>query len=225
MCPFCYIGKRKLESALAQFPGKNNVVINWHSFQLDPSLKHEPGKDLYSYLSDRKGISFEHSKHLHDQLTQTAKENGLIYNFDKAVIANSFDAHRLIQMAKEHDLADAAEERLFKAYFTEGKNVADHSTLIELGHDIGLKREEISSMLQSNQYSKEVNKDIEEARHLGIRGVPFFIMNSKYAVSGAQPIELFLQTLKTSYNDWEKENPSLTYASDTNACVPGEDCV
>jgi predicted DsbA family dithiol-disulfide isomerase len=225
MCPFCYIGKRKLESALAQFQGKNNVEISWHSFQLDPSLKHEPGKNLYSYLSERKGMSLEHSKHLHDQLTETAKENGLTYNFDKAVIANSFDAHRLIQMAKEYNLGDAVEERLFKAYFTEGKNVADHSTLIELGGDIGLNRAEISSMLQSDKYSKEVNKDIEEARHLGIKGVPFFVMNRKYAVSGAQPVELFLQTLNASYNDWEKENSSLTYTQNANACVPGQDCV
>jgi predicted DsbA family dithiol-disulfide isomerase len=224
MCPFCYIGKRKLESALAQFHGKNNADIRWHSFQLDPSLKYEPEKDLYAYLSERKGISLEHSKHLHDQLTQTAKENGLMYNFDKAVIANSFDAHRFIQMAKEHDLGDAAEERLFKAYFTEGKNVADHRTLIELGHDIGLKQEEVSNMLQSRQYTKEVKNDIEEARLLGIKGVPFFVMNRKYAVSGAQPVELFLQTLNVAYKEWEKENSSLTHIADADSCVPGEDC-
>ena len=205
MCPFCYIGKRKLESALERFPGKDKVELIWHSFQLDPSLKYQPGKDLYTYLSERKGISKDQSRRLHDQLTQTARENGLTYNFDKAIIANSFDAHRLIQLAKKYALGDAAEERLFKAYFTEGRNVSDQATLVDLGSDIGLQKEEISRMLQSDEYAKQVDDDIKEAQQLGIRGVPFFIMNRKYAVSGAQPAELFLQTLNTSYNEWEKK--------------------
>jgi len=223
MCPFCYIGKRKLESALERFPGKDKVEIIWHSFQLDPSLKYQPGKDLYTYLSERKGISREQSRRLHDQLTQTARENGLTYNFDKAIIANSFDAHRLIQLAKKHTLGDAAEERLFKAYFTEGRNVSDHTTLVDLGRDIGLQKEEISEMFESDEYAKQVDDDIKEAQELGIRGVPFFIMNRKYAVSGAQPVELFLQTLNTSYNEWEKEDSYIPVA-DGNTCLPGEDC-
>jgi len=225
MCPFCYIGKRKLESALQQFPGKDSIEIDWHSFQLDPYLKYQPGKDLYSYLSDIKGISRERSIQMHEQLTQTARENGLTYNFDKAIITNSFDAHRLIQLAKKYKLDDAAEERLFKAYFTEGKNMGDHITLIELGNDIGLDKEEIKQMLNSGEYAKEVRHDIEEAKQFGIRGVPFFVMNRKYGVSGAQPVEVFLQTLNASFNEWQKENPVIQLTNEEGqVCAPGEEC-
>jgi len=204
MCPFCYIGKRKLEAALKQFSEANNIEIEWHSFQLDPSIQYQPGKDLYTYLADMKGQTREWSIMIHDQLTASALELGLVYNFDKAVIANSFDAHRLIQLAKKHHLGDQAEERLFKAYFTEGKNVSDMKTLIELGIEIGLNKGDVQQTLTSDTYSKEVHDDIEESRKLGIRGVPFFVMNRTHAVSGAQPVDIFLQTLKESFSGWKK---------------------
>ena len=162
---------------------------------------------------------------MHDQLTQTARENGLVYNFDKAIIANSLDAHRLIQMAKKYKLGDVAEERLFKAYFTEGKNVGDHITLIELGKDIGLDKEEVKRMLNSGEYTKDVHHDIEEAKQLGIRGVPFFVMNRKYVVSGAQPVDSFLQALNASFTEWQKENPVIQLINEGGqVCVPGENC-
>ncbi|MGC4034416.1 MAG: DsbA family oxidoreductase [Chitinophagaceae bacterium] len=206
MCPFCYIGKRKLETALNDFSGKEHVEIIWHSFQLDPYIAHQPGKDLYSYLSERKGISIEHSMQLHDQLAESARQNGLEYNFDKAVIANSFDAHRLIQLAKTYNLGDAAEERIFRAYFTEGKNISDSLTLAELGVEIGLDKDEVIQMLNSDAFSKEVKNDITRATEFGIRGVPFFILNGKYAISGAQPVETFQSAIRLSYSEWEKEN-------------------
>lgn len=196
MCPFCYIGKRKFEAALEKFPKKNEVEIIWKSYQLDPNIKEQPGKDIYSYLAEAKGQSLEWSKKMHENVVNMAKSVGLEYNFDKAVIANSFDAHRVIQFAKKHGLGDALEERLFKAYFTEGKNFGDHETLAAIGEEVGLDRKEILSLLNSNDLADNVHSDIEEGMRLGLRGVPFFVFNRKIGVSGAQDSEIFLQALE-----------------------------
>jgi len=224
MCPFCYIGKRKLETALAQFPHKDDVHITWHSFQLDPSIQYLPGKNLYEYLAERKGMTMERSKQMHDQLTQTAKAEGLDYHFEKAKIANSFDAHRLIQLAKQHQLGDAAEERLFKAYFTEGENVSDRETLIRLGNDIGLPETLTAEMLDGDDYSAEVHADIAQAETLGIRGVPFFVINNKYGISGAQPSEVFADGLQHAWKEYEQTKDILTNIADGAVCTPDGEC-
>ena len=205
-CPFCYIGKRKLEAGLEKFEFKDKVEIIWHSFQLDPSLKNQPGKNVYDYLAEKKGQSRQWSVQMHEQVKQSAKQVGLTFNFDDAVIANSFDAHRLIQLAKSHQLGDAAEERLFKAHFTEGKNIGDYNTLIELGIDIGLEKAVIEQMLASNMFAAEVRNDENIAQSIGIRGVPFFVFNEQYSISGAQPEDVFLKTLQQAWMEYEKEN-------------------
>lgn len=206
MCPFCYIGKRKFEHAMKDFSHSDQVEVIWHSYQLDPGISYEPGRDLYSYLAERKGQTLEWSKGVHQHVTNMAKEVGLTYDFDRAVIANSFDAHRLIQLSKKYDKGDEAEERLFRAYFTEGKNVSDHATLVELGAEIGLDREEISKTLASDAYAEAVDRDIKEAMQIGVQGVPFFVIDRKYGISGAQPSEAFLQTLEKSFSEWEKQH-------------------
>lgn len=206
MCPFCYIGKRHFEEAMKQFPEADNIEVEWHSFQLDPSLP-KPASDLsaYEYLAQRKGMSVEQSKAMHQNVVQMASNAGLNYNFDKAIVANSFDAHRLIQFAKTKQLGDAAEERLFKAYFIEGKNMCDASTLLELAKDIGLNEAEAREVINGDAYSSEVKKDIEEASQIGVRGVPFFVFNRKYAVSGAQPSATFVNVLEKSFSEWDKK--------------------
>ena len=198
MCPFCYIGKRNYEAALKQFADNHKVEIEWHSFQLDPSIcSHSENKlNVYQYLSDRKGISYEQSVKMHQKVIQTAKEAGLIYNLDMAIVANSYDAHKIIQLAKTKGLGDEAEERLFHAYFTEGIDIGSPSQLIKLGQEIGLNKEEIAEAIQSDQYAYKVKQDIQEAQSLGITGVPFFLFNRKYIVSGAQPPDVFLKILK-----------------------------
>ncbi len=138
MCPFCYIGKRRFENALEQFPDKGQIEVVWKSFQLNPAMKTEPGKNINEYLAETKGWTLSYARQMNDYVTNMAKEVGLHYDFDKAIVANSFDAHRLIQLAKDNGKGDAMEEKLFKAYFTEGKNMADHETLIQLGTEIGL---------------------------------------------------------------------------------------
>ena len=209
MCPFCYIGKRKFEKALEQFPHKDKVKIEWKSFQLNPDMVTDPGKNIDTYLSEIKGISLERAKEMNAYVTNMAKEVGLTYNFDKAIVANSFDAHRFSHFAKSKGLQDAAEERLFKAYFTEGKNTAEHSTLIQLGIEIGLEENELKKILASNAFAEEVQQDIYEAQQVGARGVPFFVFARKYAVSGAQDSKTFLEVLNKSYEDWQIENPEL----------------
>lgn len=225
MCPFCYIGKRKFEAALAQFEHKEQIEIVWKSFQLNPDMKTEPGKNINQYLAEVKGWSLEEAKRMNDRVTAMASEVGLAYDFDKAVVANSWDAHRFIQLAKQHGLGDAAEERLFRAYFTEGRDTSDQATLIELGTDIGLVATDIEQMLQSDAFAEAVNQDIYEAQQVGVRGVPFFVLNRRYAVSGAQQPETFLGALHTAWPEWEKANSALNELSaDGPACTPGEIC-
>jgi predicted DsbA family dithiol-disulfide isomerase len=223
MCPFCYIGKRRFESALQQFPFKDQIEIEWKSFQLNPDIKFEPGKHINQFLAEHKGISVERAKEMNDYVTNMAAAEGLRYNFDKAVVANSFDAHRFSHFAAKHGKGDAAEESLFKAYFTEGKNISDRDTLVQLGEDIGLNKEEVKQALESNAYAKEVQGDISEAEALGVRGVPFFVLDRKYAVSGAQSADAFVQALDRSFSEWKKENNNLT-TIEGQVCTPDGDC-
>lgn len=207
VCPFCYIGKRRLEGALAQFPHRDSVTLIWHSFQLDPGLEPEAGKDLYTYLAERKGMSADQSVRMHQQVTDLAAEAGLEYRFDRVVVANSFNAHRLIQLAKREASADAVEERLFRAYFTEGLDIADHETLIRLGTEAGLEAPAIREVLTSEAFAIEMRADIAAAEQIGVRGVPFFVFDERYAISGAQPESLFLQTLEHAWQEGTSGNP------------------
>lgn len=224
-CPFCYIGKRKFETALEQFPHKDKVEVEWHSFELDPGIKTEPGMNSYDYLAKHKGINRESSVRLHQHVTDMAKEVGLDYRFDTTVVANSFDAHRLIQLAKLNGLGDAIEERLFKAYFMEGKDISDHLTLIILGDEIGLDGRLVKKMLDSDDMADEVRYDQRQAHELGINGVPFFVMNDHYGISGAQQPEVFSQTLEKAWGEYEKQNPKVVMAGDDSmACSTDSDC-
>jgi len=227
MCPFCYIGKRHYEAALKQFADSNRIEIVWKSFQLDPTIPKNPENknNVYKYLADRKGMSEAQSRKMHDNVVEMAKQAGLNYNFDHAVVANSFDAHKMIQLAKTKGLGDAAEERLFRAYFIEGMDFGDAATLVKIGQEIGLQAAEIEAALVSEEYAKKVNADVAEAAQLGIQGVPFFVFNRKYAVSGAQPTEAFLQTLQKSFAEWEKANPKSAFeVLEGPVCKPDGKC-
>lgn len=203
MCPFCYIGKRRFEQALSQFEHAGQVKVRWKSFQLDPSLQTEPDKSVTQHLAEKKGWTLSYAKDMNDHVTRMAKEAGLDYRLDKAVVANSFKAHRLSHLAGEQGLGDAMEERLFKAYFTEGRNIDDDATLKELGTGIGLDARSVDEVLSGSRYADEVNEDIAEAQAVGVRGVPFFVINRKYAVSGAQSSEVFLGALGKAWSELE----------------------
>ncbi|PXY43506.1 DsbA family oxidoreductase [Flavobacterium hydrophilum] len=195
MCPFCYIGKRQLEKALAEFPN-DEFEIEWKSFQLDPSITPQPDKDVYTFLAERKGISIEQSKEMHIGVVERAKNVGLDYHFEKAVISNSLTAHRIIHLAKTKQLNGEMEEIFFKAYFTEGEDLNDASVLMKLGIQVGLHENEVREVIENeNMFLNNVQKDIAEAQEIGVQGVPFFVFDRKYAISGAQPLETFLQTI------------------------------
>ena len=225
MCPFCYIGKRQYEAALEKFAGSSRVEIVWKSFQLDPSAPETATESHLDYLVKRKGMDAEQVKGMLENVTRYAKEVGLEYDLYNSVTVNSMKAHRLIQFAKTKGLGDAMEERLFRAFFTESKNVADISTLTQLGKEAGLDESELQAAFTDDEYAYRVNQDIQEARQLGVTGVPFFVFNRKYAVSGAQPAELFLQTLEKSFSEWQKDHPEPQLeVIEGQVCTPDGKC-
>lgn len=205
MCPFCYIGKKRFDTALEKFPHKDEVEVEWKSYQLNPHLTTQSGKTINEYLAEHKGISIEEARSLNEHVTAMAAEVGLTYKMDQAVVANSFMAHRMTHFAKTKGKQSELEELLFKSYFTEGKNIDDIDTLLQLGEEIGLDKNELKSILESNQFAEDVQKDIYEAHQVGLKGVPFFVYNNQYGISGAQPKELFEQTLQQAYDEWKKE--------------------
>jgi hypothetical protein len=199
MCPFCYIGKRKFEKALAQFEHKDKVIVEWKSFQLNPNLVTDPTKNTLEHLAQSKGWTMDYTKQTTAHVSNIAKEQGLDFNFEKAVVANSFDAHRLLNLAKKYILQNECKEQLLKAYFIDGKNTADLELLTKIGINIGLNETEITETLNSNLYANEVNEDIYHAQQLGVKGVPFFVFGNKYAISGAQEPETFLGALNQTF--------------------------
>ncbi len=225
MCPFCYIGKRKFEAALNQFSEKEYIQLIWKSFQLSPDMKTDPSKNINQFLAIHKGITLQEAKAMNDRVTQMAAQVGLVYHFDKAIVANSFNAHRFSHFAKQHGKQNEAEEQLFKAYFTDGQNTDDFSTLIQLGAEIGLDTIALKTALENNMYADEVKADIYEAQQVGVRGVPFFVFDRKYAVSGAQETQVFLQTLEKSYSEWRKEHPvTMLDVTEGQTCTPDKEC-
>lgn len=220
-CPFCYIGKRKFENALEKFPHKNDVEVNWHSFELDPSLETNTGVSAIEHISEIKGISKVQAERMQEHVINVAKEVGLDFDFKKSVVANSFNAHRLIQFAKTKGLGNEIEEQLFKAHFTEGKNIDDKETLIQTGMAIGLDGNEIREMLASDAFAKEVKQDEMHAQSIGVRGVPFFVLNDKYAVSGAQSPDTFLEVLNQTWIEFEEENKPLIVTEGESCSVDG----
>lgn len=226
MCPFCYIGKRKFETALSQFDGRDDIEVLWKSFQLDPDSPTLPNKSVYEHLSERKGMSVEQARQMTNQVTTRAAQVGLNFNFDIAVTANSFDAHRLLHLAQENGVQNETKEQLLAAYFTEGKNVADRDTLTQIGEKVGIDSGKIKDALESDQYADAVQHDIYESRQVGVQGVPFFVFNRKYAVSGAQESNTFLGALTTSFAEWKQTttNGELVVAEGA-VCTPDGDCV
>lgn len=199
VCPFCYIGKRKFEIALAQVPGRDRITVTWRSFQLQPEVKAGLNMNAVQHAAQRKGWSMDFARQAATDVSNRAREVGLEFNYDRTVVANTFDAHRLSHFAAAHGKGDQVTERLFKAYFTEGRNIADHDTLAELAVAAGLPEGDVKNLLASDLFAEEVRRDIDQAMQMGINGVPFFVFNDKYAVSGAQDSAVFLGALRQSF--------------------------
>lgn len=225
MCPFCYIGKRRFEASLADFAQRDQLEIVWKSFQLAPDLVTRPGLSIHAYLAEKKGMGIGEATRMNEQVTAMAKQEGLVYNFDKAIPANTLHAHRFAHFAKQHGRQDEAEEALFRAYFTEGRNLDDYPTLLEIGKSIGLDTAALQEALENGSFTDAVQQDVEEAVQLGVRGVPFFVYNRKYAVSGAQDKHVFLQTLQKAFEEWaQRRQPVPLEVTTGSACTPDGDC-
>ncbi|WP_106765903.1 DsbA family oxidoreductase [Paenibacillus faecalis] len=221
MCPFCYIGKRRFESALNRFPHKDEVEVVYRSFELDPNASYKPGVSMTELLAAKYGMSIEQAQASNDNITKQAAQEGLTYHLDKIAPSNSFDAHRLVHFASQHGKMKEMAERLFHAYFTETRNLEDKELLADLAAEIGLSREEAVAALAGDQFSSEVRADEEAAKRIGVQGVPFFVLGGKYAVSGAQPIDVFIDALEKAYGE---EKPLILVNDDENAagaCTDG----
>jgi predicted DsbA family dithiol-disulfide isomerase len=203
ICPFCYIGKRKFEGALAELPAelRNRIVVAWRSFQLSPDTRTDPSKNALQHLAQKKGWTLEFARQAAADITSRAAQVGLALNYDRTVVANTFDAHRLAHYAARQGKGDEMQEQLFKAYFVDGRNVDDRATLMSLATGIGLPEGDASNVLDSGQFSDEVNRDIEQAARFGINAVPCFVLNRQYAVSGAQDSTVMARALQEALAD------------------------
>ncbi|RXG26492.1 protein disulfide-isomerase [Leeuwenhoekiella polynyae] len=223
MCPFCYIGKRKFDKALEQFSHRDKVEVIWKSFDLAPNLKTHTFISSVDFLQKHKGMSKAQAEQAIEGVTAFAKETDLDYDYDKVVVANTHRGHQLIHLAGQEGLQNEMKERLLKAYFIEGRNVDDVATLIQLGQEVGLEKAAIESELNESQFAAHIEQDILEARKIGVSGVPFFVFDRKYAVSGAQPEKQFLNVLGKAYIEWyaKQETPQFEVLEGQNCDVSG----
>lgn len=204
-CPYCYIGKRKLEKALAQFPHSDEIELIWHSYELNPALpKQALSISFVEYFSQSHEMTIEQVKRNNEKVTALAKEEGLNYDFDHLIVANTSDALRLVKLARKYNLADAAEEVLFKAYFEQGKDISDRNILTSLGTQIGLQEAEIAAMLDSNEYIDEIANDIRYSEdELDLEYIPFYLLNQKDVIQGSLPVEEYLKAINKAYEEWK----------------------
>ncbi|MCI3921291.1 DsbA family oxidoreductase [Paenibacillus sp. TRM 82003] len=221
VCPFCYIGKRRFEQALSKLPYKEKIEVELRSFELDPSAPVNAGKDLYDTLAAKFGIPREQAIAMNRNVDEMAKGAGLTYVSDTRVMTNTFDAHRLTLFAKERGLSNELGERLLRAHFTESRDLGDREALTALAAEVGLDAGEAREALESGAYAEAVRAEEQEAAELGVRGVPFFVIDRKYGVSGAQSVETFERALNEA---WGERGPLtvLNGESEGDACGAGD---
>jgi predicted DsbA family dithiol-disulfide isomerase len=198
-CPWCYVGKRRFEAALAQFEHRDDVRVTWRSFELDPDAPQERTGDRAERLAKKYGMTVERAREAERQLTEVAAGDGLGFRFDIARSGSTFDGHRVVHLAGEHGLQDAMKERLLRGYFTEGELVGDLETLIAAAVEVGLDEDEVRELLTGERFAAEVRDDERTAAELGIAGVPTFVVDRKLGVSGAQPPDALLELLRQGW--------------------------
>lgn len=199
VCPFCYIGKRQIELAVEKFEHKDEVAITYHSFELDQNAEKNNPLDVYDMLSSKYGMTREDAIANNVRLSENAKEIGLELNFDDVKLTNSFDAHRLVHFAKTQGKQEEMLERLHEAYFKNGESISDIESLLSFAIEIGLDSEKARAHIESSEFTDEVREDEIKAKELGITGVPFFVFDMKYGISGAQGEEALLAALNEAW--------------------------
>jgi predicted DsbA family dithiol-disulfide isomerase len=199
VCPWCYIGKRRFEAALEQFEHRDDVEVVWRSFELDRSAPARREGDYVTRLADKYGTGADEANAMIERITNVGQSVGLDMRFDLAQHGNTFDAHRLLHLARDRGVQDAVKERFMEAYFTEGRPIGDRDTLVQLAAEAGLDADEARAALEGDAYTAEVRADEEEAGRLGATGVPFFVVGRRFAVSGAQATDLFSEVLERAW--------------------------
>ena len=228
VCPWCAIGKRRFEAALARFEHADEVEVVWRSFELDPGADpaagSQPAGELVRHLADKYGVPEAQAQRMIDSMSENARQEGWEFRLDRARRGSSLPAHQLIHLAGERGVQDAVKERLLRAYLTDGEPIADSEALVRLVAQAGLDADEARAVLTEGRYVDAVREDEAQARALGISGVPFFVVDGRYGVSGAQPTELFLQALRTA---WAEAHPLVTLgapaqgSAGAGACADG----
>jgi predicted DsbA family dithiol-disulfide isomerase len=198
-CPWCYVGKRRFEAALARFEHREDVRVTWRSFELDPDAPLQRTGDLAARLAEKYGMSVEQARESQRQLTEVAAGEGLEFHLDDARSGLTFDGHRIIHLAAEQGLQDAMKERLLRAYFTEGELIGDHDTLVRLAGEVGLPEDQTRATMSGTRFTTEVRDDELAAQRLGINAVPTFVIDRTIGVSGAQPPEQLLELLREGW--------------------------
>ena len=206
VCPWCYIGKRRFEQALAAFAHRDEVTVLWRSFELDPAAPRDVD-DLLGHLAAKYGLSREEAEAMVERVTRLAAAEGLEYRLETARRGNTFDAHRLLQLAGAHGVQDALAERLMRGYFSEAEAIGDPAVLARLAVEVGLPPREVNDVLAGDRYADAVRADEQDARALGATGVPFFVADRMLAVSGAQPIETFAALLEQAWTHAREVQP------------------
>lgn len=221
VCPWCYIGKRRFEAALARFEHRDDVQVTWRSFELDPSAQPSPDGAPYAERLGRKyGKSTAEAQQMLDSMTATAAGEGLDFHFEKAIHVNTFTAHQVIHLGEKHGVQGAVKERLMRAYFTEGADVSDVDTLVRLGAEAGLDADEVRAALADSRYADDVRADVTDGSAIGINGVPFFVIDRTYGVSGAQPADALLGVLQQAWAETHPLTMVNAGSSDGEACGP-----
>jgi predicted DsbA family dithiol-disulfide isomerase len=215
-CPWCYVGKRRFEAALAAFEHTDEVTVTWRSFELDPGAPAERPEDSAGHLAAKYGRTREQAEQMNANMTQVAAGEGLEFRFDRLRLGNTFDAHRLVHLGAAHGIQAAVKERLFRAYLTEGELLADHDALRRLAAEAGLPADEVADLLAGDRFADEVRDDERTASSLGISAVPFFVADRALGASGAQSPEVLLEFLRQG---WERR-PAIGVVAGGEACGP-----
>jgi predicted DsbA family dithiol-disulfide isomerase len=213
-CPWCYVGKRRFEQALARFEHPGAVEVVWRSFELDPNAPRGHGVPQDELLAAKYGVPLERARQMSARVASEAKKEGLDLHFDRVKVGNTFDAHRLVHLAGTTGKADAMKERLMKAYFTDGEAIGEPETLTRLAADVGLAAARVRDVLRSAAYAADVRADEGRARSFGISGVPFFAIDERYGVSGAQTPDVLLDALRQAHG----ESSPTVVAGDGDTC-------
>ena len=216
VCPFCYIGKRRLEEALDQFPHADQVEVEFKSFELDPNAPTTDSRSIYEVLAKKYSMPLEQAKVTTAQVAAQAREVGLDYDFDNMVVTGTLDSHRLTHYAKTVGREQALSEALLQAYFIDAKHIGDHDVLVEIATSVGLDASAVRDVLASDVYTDDVRAEEQRASALGVTGVPFFVFDNKYGVSGAQPTSAFTQVLEKV---WTESNPTIQVLSNGATCT------